>query len=286
MQLETLETFLAVLEEGSLVKAARRLHVSQSTVTTRLRSLEDEIGRTLIHRSKSGATPTAVGQRLQRNAATMVELWAQARRDASQPDAVTDICRVVCDPDLWPELGSLLVKLAANNSAALAVAGLDESHDRTNALAHGAADVSITYRPPPTSAGIEVFPLGTDELILVATNADAPVRFNPSYALVGAGDEFALWHDATYADAGIARVSLGSAPQGLAFLMTCINQGQQGSAYIPRRLVRAQLDAGSLHVLEDGPSFRREIYLGVKAEVVSRWPWFSDVVARLQKSLL
>ena len=50
MNLSTIETFLAIAECGQLNRAAKRLHVTQSTVTTRLNSLESELGQTLFQR--------------------------------------------------------------------------------------------------------------------------------------------------------------------------------------------------------------------------------------------
>jgi DNA-binding transcriptional LysR family regulator len=50
--------FLAVLEEGSLSAAARRLRLSQPTVRSRIAALEAALGTTLFTRSINGLTPT------------------------------------------------------------------------------------------------------------------------------------------------------------------------------------------------------------------------------------
>ena len=55
MHLAALQTFLAIVETGSLVRASQRLNVTQSTVTARLKGLEAELGQTLLYRQKSGA---------------------------------------------------------------------------------------------------------------------------------------------------------------------------------------------------------------------------------------
>jgi DNA-binding transcriptional LysR family regulator len=47
MNLANLETFLKIVETGSLVRASEALNVTQSTVTARMKSLEDELGQTL-----------------------------------------------------------------------------------------------------------------------------------------------------------------------------------------------------------------------------------------------
>ena len=85
MNLSTLQTFLAIVETGSLVRASERIHVTQSTVTTRLKALEEELGQTLFHRQKSGARLTAAGARFKRYAEAMTDLWRQARQETSLP---------------------------------------------------------------------------------------------------------------------------------------------------------------------------------------------------------
>ena len=108
MNLTTLQTFLAILDTGSLVRAAEKLNVTQSTVTARLKTLEEELGQPLILRQKSGATLTPAGLRLKRYAETMSELWRQARAEVALPDQIKAVCNMGCHPDLWPDLGEHL----------------------------------------------------------------------------------------------------------------------------------------------------------------------------------
>ena len=58
MNIEHARTFLAVADTGSFVSAAERLHVTQSTVSARIRALEDLLGRPLFTRNKAGAVLT------------------------------------------------------------------------------------------------------------------------------------------------------------------------------------------------------------------------------------
>jgi len=72
MDTELARTFLTVITSGSFISAAERLHVSQSTVSTRIHTLEDQLGCTLFVRSKAGTTLTSAGRQFQRHAATLV----------------------------------------------------------------------------------------------------------------------------------------------------------------------------------------------------------------------
>lgn len=59
-----LSFFLAVVEEGGVTAAARRLNCVQSNVTARIRSLEAGLGVPLFHRNGRGVVPTRAGERL------------------------------------------------------------------------------------------------------------------------------------------------------------------------------------------------------------------------------
>lgn len=62
---ELAATLTAVIDEGSLDAAARRLHVTPSAVSQRIRSLEELLGRVLLVRAKP-ARPTAAGEAIVR----------------------------------------------------------------------------------------------------------------------------------------------------------------------------------------------------------------------------
>jgi len=61
---DDLKYFLAMSEEGSLSAAARKLTVSQPTLSRRLTSLEEDVGAELFSRTRTGLEMTALGERL------------------------------------------------------------------------------------------------------------------------------------------------------------------------------------------------------------------------------
>ena len=66
MELRQLRYFAAVQQHRSFTRAAQELHVTQPTVTTALRNLEEELGTSLIDRSSCQLTPA--GEELLRRA--------------------------------------------------------------------------------------------------------------------------------------------------------------------------------------------------------------------------
>lgn len=62
MELRHLDTLLAIAEEGSFTAAADALNTVQSNVSEQIRQLEEQLGVTLLTRSRRGATPTECGE--------------------------------------------------------------------------------------------------------------------------------------------------------------------------------------------------------------------------------
>ncbi|MDA0182131.1 LysR family transcriptional regulator [Solirubrobacter phytolaccae] len=63
-EIRQLRYFLAVVEHGSVSRAAVELHLSQSALSEALRKLEVELGVELLTRGGRGVTPTAAGDAL------------------------------------------------------------------------------------------------------------------------------------------------------------------------------------------------------------------------------
>jgi DNA-binding transcriptional LysR family regulator len=76
-------TFLAVLQEGSLSSAARRLALTQPTVTRHIDALEAATGVDLFLRTQRGLTPTDMALKMVPHAKTMAATAAALRRVAS-----------------------------------------------------------------------------------------------------------------------------------------------------------------------------------------------------------
>lgn len=86
MNLDLLRSYFAVVESGSLNRAAERLRVSQSTLTRQVQALEREVGGALLERGSSGVSPTAAGhllaERLRPWLVEFDEAMAEVRRRA------------------------------------------------------------------------------------------------------------------------------------------------------------------------------------------------------------
>lgn len=83
MELRELSAFVAVVEEGGMSAASRRLHVSQSALSQTVSALERELGVTLLERTSSGVRPTDAGTTLLVEARAVLARYHQALRTMS-----------------------------------------------------------------------------------------------------------------------------------------------------------------------------------------------------------
>jgi DNA-binding transcriptional LysR family regulator len=82
MKLRQLQFFIAVAEELSFSRAAIKLHVAQPSLSTQIKSLEDEIGARLFERDKRHVSLTPAGRRFRSRVATILSLADDAKTEA------------------------------------------------------------------------------------------------------------------------------------------------------------------------------------------------------------
>lgn len=276
MNLTAVDTFLAIVEAGSLVRASERLNVTQSTVTARLKALEAELGQTLLYRQKSGVSLTSAGFKFKRYAEAMAGLWRQARQETSLPAGIEAVCNMGCQMDLWPALGRLLFgEIRRDHPETALSVWPGEQAELGQWIGTGLIDAALTYRPT-THENRTTHRLRPERLVLVSTRPGSPIRFDPGYVYVDAGEDFGRRHAAAYVDAGTARISFGSAVWALDYLLD-----HGGSAYLPEQLAARHRAEGALHLLAEAPVFTRSTYLITNDAAAAGWPWLPELVARL-----
>ena len=91
-ELRLLRSFVAIVEEGSLTRAAGRLHLAQQSLSQQLRQLEAQYGAALLERTSRGVRLTAVGR----------VLLPEARKLLAEADRVTALVRQAASGEIGP----------------------------------------------------------------------------------------------------------------------------------------------------------------------------------------
>jgi LysR family transcriptional regulator, flagellar master operon regulator len=255
MDIDQIKTFLSVVANGSFLEAANRLHVTQSTVSTRIQRLEAYLGVALFVRNRSGAALTLPGYRFLRHAKSMLLTLEQARHDIGLPSrfraSITVGARIALWEDLLPQWLGAMRKQAPDISIRSEI-GFEE--DLMRGLIEGRLDVGMMYTPQH-NPGLLIEHLFDETLALLTTDPDKPWP-NEDYIYVDWGPAFYALHNSSYPD-------LESPPQlvniGWLGVQLIISNG--GSCFLPMRLAEPLIQAKKLFQVPGSPQFRLPAYM-------------------------
>ena len=91
MELRVLQYFLAVAREQSIIRAAESLHLSQPTLSTQIKNMEEELGRRLLIRGTKGSrkvTLTEEGMILRKRAEEIMDLVEKTEKEILLADDI------------------------------------------------------------------------------------------------------------------------------------------------------------------------------------------------------
>ncbi|MGF1631291.1 MAG: LysR family transcriptional regulator [Kiloniellaceae bacterium] len=256
MDIDLARTFLAVVDSGSFVGAARQVFVTQSTVSTRIRALEDQLGKPLFERSKAGAALTPAGAQFHKHAIAMVRVWEQARLEVSLPAGYQAALTVGGQYSLWD--GFLMDWLAQMRAKLPEIAirtfsGI--SATLMQRLVEGTLDIGVMYTPQ-SRPGFELEMLFEEELVLVSSEARPSAKLGQSYIYIDWGPEFQVDHSLNFPDLVTPGLYMEIGSLGLKYLLE-----NRASAYLPRRLVQRPLAEGRLKLVPQAPAFHYPAYV-------------------------
>jgi DNA-binding transcriptional LysR family regulator len=147
MELRLLRSFLAAAAAGNISKAAARLNLTQPTLSRQIRSLEDELGVTLLERAAHSFSLTPAGELLQREGIALLERAEQLTRRV-RAAAQAQVIRVGYSPSLTA--GILAPAVAAftqlHPRARIDLSDLS-SLEMVEGLQKGTLDVIVTVPP-------------------------------------------------------------------------------------------------------------------------------------------
>ena len=255
MDTETVRTFLEVVNCSSFSRAAEKLHVAQTTVSARIRLLEERLGRPLLVRNKAGVELTAAGEQFLRYAPTFLQVWERACHQVAIPPHRQSVLALGGELSLWnPFLLNWLVWMRRNAPGVALRTTLGLPDDLTTQVANGVLDLAVLYMPQ-FRPGLEVELLFEERLVLVTTGSPQRASESADYVYVDWGREFALHHNQSFPELGNPGLFVGLGPLALSYILEV-----GGSGYFRKRSVDLFLQTGALYLVPDAPQFSYPAY--------------------------
>jgi DNA-binding transcriptional LysR family regulator len=164
----SLQTFVAVCEEGSIARAAVRESQVPSALSKRVLALEAEVGVPLLERHSQGVRPTPAGEALLGRAREVLAQLERVRAELGEFGAgVQGSVRVLASPSVLAEHLPEDIAAFLRRHTALRVS-LDERQgtEVLRGLRESAADLGVLWDQGDT-AGLEVSGYRSDHLCVV-----------------------------------------------------------------------------------------------------------------------
>jgi len=255
MDINLARTFLEIVSSHSFAQAAERLHVTQTAVSARVKTLEELLGCQLFVRNKAGASLTSAGEQFVRHAMTLVQVWERARQQMAVPPGRRALVTVGCEISLWDPLlidWLLWMRKGAPDLALRTEVGVAD--DLLERVANGTLDIVIAYAPRQRP-GLRIELLIEEKLVLVTTSPSGQAPQPTDYVYVDWGREFSAQHSLAFPELSSVGVSSSLGPLGLNYLLAV-----GGAGYFRQNVVRSHLKEGLLHRVPGAPEFLYPAY--------------------------
>ncbi|AWN42307.1 LysR substrate-binding domain-containing protein [Methylobacterium durans] len=156
--LDLLRTLVAIVDNGSFTRAARRMGLTQSTVSLQIKRLEDGLGQRLFDRDGRDVRLTPEGEILLNYARQILRLGSEARSRIMEPD-VTGVVRLGTPEDFaTTHLAEILARFARSHPQVALEVNCDYTVNLIDDFSKGHYDLILFKREPQgPGGGIQVW---------------------------------------------------------------------------------------------------------------------------------
>ncbi|MDH5324352.1 MAG: LysR family transcriptional regulator [Gammaproteobacteria bacterium] len=255
MDINQAKTFLAITATGSFAEAAKQLCLTQSTISARIKRLEEELGVYLFFRNRSGAILTPAGNQFVPYAKRLALTADQARDMIGLHDRYHAIVRIGARIALWEGILPMWVGWLRQKTDKIvihSVIGFEE--DLMQHLIEGTLDIGLMYTPRH-SPGVIVEHVFDEKLVFVTTH-EGEEKPGDDYVYVQWGHEFHTQHAQTFPDLEQPGQIVNI---GWLAIQLVLNNG--GSCYLPSRLAEPYIQSGKLYAPPSTPEYLQPAYL-------------------------
>lgn len=257
MRIEHIRTFLEIAACGNFNRASENLNVTQSTVSARVKAMEEQFGRRLFVRGHSGVELTLAGHRFRRYALGIERLWQQSYQEVTLPEGYRTVLALGAQVSLWERLVLRWMARMRHQMPTVALrVEADYSSSLMRQLTDGLLDIGVMYQPRH-APGLVVEDLFEETLVMASTDErEVSSGWVEDYVFVDWGDSFRVQHGEAFPDLETPAVAVGLGALGLQYVLQ-----NGGSGYFPIRMVEPLIDEGKLHLVKGAPTARRPAYM-------------------------
>ena len=212
-------TYLDVLETRNFNRTAERLNITQSTVSSRIRQLEEDLDTRLFERGRGGAEPTAAGRRFEPHCRSLLTSWSLAKRELSGSGRNRPQLRVSVQLNLVRSLlrdWSEAMRQEVPRIELYLEANFSEQIQRD--VLTGETDIGIVFAPRQIP-DMHLTEFGLEHYVMVSTDCETMADLDWSrYYRVAYTSYFDRQHSELFAGQSFAPTTLSSDDLALGFL--------------------------------------------------------------------
>lgn len=279
MKIELLKTFLEVSHTLHFRIAAENLFLTQSAVSARIKQLEEDLGVALFDRSQKHLKITPEGHRLVKHANDMILMWQKAKQDVGIADSQSMQLVIGAMMSSWDiVLQDWLQKIHRNLDQISLHTHTYSPIELRKGVINRVVDIAFLFEPPFVD-DLVTEKVATVPLQLVTTEVDGlasefetePINENKvrehiitsdsylvnlsNFVMVDYGEAINTRCLRDFADMQEVKHFMSQPRMALNYILEA-----GGSAYLPRQLTFEFLQKGQLAVVEQAPSYSREIF--------------------------
>ncbi|MGC7870612.1 LysR family transcriptional regulator [Desulfosporosinus sp. SYSU MS00001] len=282
MDYELLRTFICLAKLKNFTKTAEQLHVVQSTITSRIKQLEHNIGETLFIRTNKNVILTNAGEIYLPYAKQLLSIHASAISRIRALELFKDTLNIGAVHSIYDcHVQDMILKYIQRNKRIAIKITIEHSEDLIQMLHENQLDIAFTYLDIKSSQFI-CEPFYSDKIILVTGSqnnstlsgiTDDELRRLPLLSSAILTEPFQEWFYSVFPKNYVYPLDINISSNIITFLKEGI-----GYSFMIEPAARGFLEEGSLVEVKflerTTPSMESYVLINkhrINSEAVSRW---------------
>jgi LysR family transcriptional regulator, flagellar master operon regulator len=257
MNTEAIRTFLELSKTGNFSRVAERLHITQSTVSARIKVLEEHLNCQLFERTPTGVSLTNAGKKFHRYAASMQQLWQQGRLEVGLLAGYDGSLGIGIHMTMWRRfMPGWLIWMRQHCPKLVLHVEADYSERLTDYVTQGVLDLAITHMPQ-VLPGLVVEPFLEDRMVMVS-------RDKRHLSTCKSNDYLYIDWSYGYREEHLDKLpEFQNSPFNIGYGEIALEYILRGSGfcYLPLANITEYLASRRLHIVEGAPELSRPAYL-------------------------